>query len=155
MAQNTQDEFKSKQKHLKDCIKDRKISYTWHDSKVSFLEAVFARGDRRLGKVLEKAHEKGCKFDGWGEFFDYEKWMEAFVESGVNPEFYAFRQRSFEEVLPWDFIDAGISKDFLISEAKKAELVLTTPFCPENCSNCGILEFKKGWKCNGKNSVSI
>ncbi|AFA48786.1 TIGR03960 family B12-binding radical SAM protein [Acetobacterium woodii] len=149
MGQNSQELFKDKQRHLKMSIKDRKISYSWHDSGVSFLEAVFARGDRRLCEVLEIAHKKGCRFDGWGEFFDFGKWMEAFSEAGVDPDFYALRKRSYTEILPWDFIDTGVTKKYLIAEALKAESALTTPFCPENCSNCGIMEFKKGWKCNG------
>ncbi|WP_286947762.1 TIGR03960 family B12-binding radical SAM protein [Acetobacterium sp. UBA5834] len=149
MGQNTREEFKQKQRHLKASIKDRKISYSWHDSGVSFLEAVFARGDRRLGSVLEIAHQKGCRFDGWGECFDLQKWMDAFDEAGVDPDFYALRNRDYEEILPWDFINTGITKDFLQTEAKKAETALTTPFCPDTCSNCGIMEFKKGWKCNG------
>lgn len=149
MGQNTREEFQDKQRHLKNSIKERKISYSWHDSGVSFLEAVFARGDRRLGLALEKAHEKGCRFDGWGEYFDLEKWNEAFTEAGVDPEFYALRDRDFDEILPWDFIDTGVTKKFLKAEALKAEAAVTTPFCPESCSNCGIMEFKKGWKCNG------
>lgn len=149
VGQNTQEEFKNKQRHLKGSIKDRKISYSWHDSGTSFLEAVFARGDRRLGIVLEKAHEKGCRFDGWGEYFDLEKWTESFAEAGIDPDFYALRTRNYDEILPWDFIDTGVTKKFLKAEALKAAEALTTPFCPENCSNCGIMEFKKGWKCNG------
>jgi len=148
MGQNTQTEFRSKQQQLKAAIKDRKISYSWHDSGVSYLEAVFARGDRRLGKVLKKANEKGCRFDGWGEHFKLEKWTEAFVETGIDPDFYALRSREFDEILPWDFIDTGVKKEFLKAEAQKAQEALTTPYCPENCSNCGIMEFKKGWKCH-------
>jgi len=75
--------------------------------------------------------------------------MDAFDEAGVDPDFYALRNRDYEEILPWDFINTGITKDFLQTEAKKAETALTTPFCPDTCSNCGIIEFKKGWKCNG------
>ena len=149
MGQNTPEEFKNKQRHLKASIKERKISYSWHDSGVSYLEAVFARGDRRLGLVLEKAHQKGCRFDGWGEYFDLQKWTEAFAEAGIDPDFYALRNRDYEEILPWDFIDTGVTKKFLIAEAQKAEAAVTTPFCPEYCSNCGMMEFKKGWKCNG------
>ncbi|MDI3535539.1 MAG: hypothetical protein PWP30_21 [Eubacteriaceae bacterium] len=148
VGQNTQDEFREKQKHLKNTIKDRKISYNWHDSQVSFLEAVFARGDRRLGKVLKLAHEKGCKFDGWHEHFNYDKWMAAFEEAGIDPDFYAIRLRSFDEKLPWDFIDTGVSKEFLISEFQQAQNALKTPYCREECSDCGILDFKKGWKCH-------
>lgn len=149
MGQNSPEEFKNKQRHLKASIKERKISYSWHDSGVSYLEAVFARGDRRLGLVLEKAHQIGCRFDGWGEYFDLQKWSEAFESAGIDPDFYALRNRDFDEILPWDFIDTGVTKEFLKAEAQKAEAALTTPFCPENCSNCGMLEFKKGWKCNG------
>lgn len=149
MGQNTRQEFKDKQKHLKSKIKDRNISYSWHDSGVSYLEAVFARGDRRLGAVLTKAHEKGCRFDGWGEYFNFEKWMEAFAEAGIDPDFYALRNREYIEILPWDFIDTGVTKAFLIVENLKSLQVLTTPFCREKCSNCGIMEFKEGWRCNG------
>lgn len=149
MGQNSPEEFKNKQRHLKASIKERKISYSWQDSGVSYLEAVFARGDRRLGLVLEKAHQLGCRFDGWGEYFDLQKWSEAFESVGIDPDFYALRNRDFDEILPWDFIDTGVTKEFLKAEAEKAEAALTTPFCPENCSNCGMMEFKKGWKCNG------
>lgn len=149
MGQNTPEEFKNKQRHLKASIKERKISYSWHDSGVSFLEAVFARGDRRLGLVLEKAHQKGCRFDGWGEYFDLQKWTEAFEEAGIDPNFYALRNRDYDEILPWDFIDIGVTKQFLKDEALKAQAAVTTPFCPESCSNCGMMEFKKGWQCNG------
>lgn len=149
MGQNSPEEFKNKQRHLKASIKERKISYSWQDSGVSYLEAVFARGDRRLGLVLEKAHQLGCRFDGWGEYFDLQKWSEAFESAGIDPDFYALRNRDFDEILPWDFIDTGVTKEFLKAEAEKAEAALTTPFCPENCSNCGMMEFKKGWKCNG------
>ncbi|KNZ40960.1 TIGR03960 family B12-binding radical SAM protein [Acetobacterium bakii] len=148
MGQNTRQEFKDKQNHLKSKIKDRKISYSWHDSGVSYMEAVFARGDRRLGPVLLKAHEMGCRFDGWGEYFSLEKWMEAFAEVGVDPDFYALRNREYDEILPWDFIDIGVKKDYLIAENNKSREVITTPFCREHCSNCGIMEFKEGWKCN-------
>jgi len=149
MGQNSPEEFKNKQRHLKASIKERKISYSWQDSGVSYLEAVFSRGDRRLGLVLEKAHQIGCRFDGWGEYFDLQKWSEAFESVGIDPDFYALRNRDFDEILPWDFIDTGVTKEFLKAEAQKAEAALTTPFCPENCSNCGMMEFKKGWKCNG------
>ncbi|HEY5557989.1 TIGR03960 family B12-binding radical SAM protein [Acetobacterium sp.] len=155
MGQNTQQEFKDKQNHLKSKIKDRKISFSYHDSSVSYLEAVFARGDRRLGAVLLKAHEKGCRFDGWGEYFDFEKWMEAFTEADIDPDFYALRTRDYDEILPWEFIDTGVRKDYLIAEHKKSLEALTTPFCREHCSNCGIMEFKEGWKCNDQNTVSV
>ena len=113
------DELREKQIHLKRTIRDRKINYNWHDNKTSFLEAVFSRGDRRLGKVLLKAWEKGCKFDGWNEHFNFNKWLEAFQEVQVDPAFYAYRQRKYDEILPWDFIDIGVTK-VLIREHKNA-----------------------------------
>ncbi|MGL4607805.1 MAG: TIGR03960 family B12-binding radical SAM protein [Eubacteriaceae bacterium] len=151
MGQNTKDDFLAKQKYLKSQIKDKKISYSWHDSGVSFLEAVFARGDRRLGKVLEIAHKKGCRFDGWNEHFSYEKWMESFEEAEINPDFYATRERDYSEILPWDFIDPGVKKSFLINENEKSKEEILTPYCKEKCSNCGILEFSEGWQCHEKN----
>ena len=104
---------------------------------------MFARGDRRLGKVLLKAHEKGIKFDGWSDQFSMEKWNEAFSECGIEQSFYT-RERSFDEILPWDMIDVGVTKEFLISEAKKAKDAITTPNCREKCSNCGAACFKGG-----------
>ena len=127
-----------KQQNLKHSITKRQIVYNWHESKVSFLEAVFARGDRRLGKVLLKAHEMGCKFDGWDDTFDFERWMNVFKECGVDPEFYAYRKREFDEVLPWSHIDVGVSEKFLISERKKAEQGITTPDCRKGCTGCGV-----------------
>ncbi|MBC7765680.1 MAG: TIGR03960 family B12-binding radical SAM protein, partial [Hyphomonadaceae bacterium] len=104
-AQDSIDTLRDKQKHLKNTIKSKQISYHWHESYLSFLEAIFARGDRRLSQVLKAAHQKGCKFDGWSEFFNYNKWMEAFLECGIDPHFYATRTRPYAEVLPWDHID--------------------------------------------------
>ncbi|MCR1899911.1 TIGR03960 family B12-binding radical SAM protein [Irregularibacter muris] len=145
--QNTMEELKEKQQYLKNIIRDRKISYSWHEPKISFLEAIFARGDRRLGKVLLKAWEKGCKFDGWDEHFKFNSWMEAFEECHIDPSFYAHRKREYEEKLPWDFIDIGVSKSFLIREHKNALKERVTPFCRENCVNCGVENFDGGWTC--------
>ncbi|MPN49615.1 hypothetical protein SDC9_197237 [bioreactor metagenome] len=133
---------------LKSLIKDRKISYNWHDGSLSYLEAVFARGDRRLGRVLLKAHEAGCKFDGWQEHYDHQKWLSVFEEAGVDPDFYALRSRSFDELLPWDFIDIGVTKEFLQKEWEKSTEEALTPYCREGCSNCGVMQFSKGWKCH-------
>jgi hypothetical protein len=113
-------------------------------SQVSCLEGVFARGDRRLSKVIELAHKKGCKFDGWDEFFKYDAWMEAFKEAGLVPEFYSGRKRSFDEVLPWDMMDIGVSKKFLINECEKAYRGETTPNCRQQCSGCGAAGFGGG-----------
>lgn len=142
--QNRISEMERKADMLKKNIKSRKIVYNWHESDVSFLEAVFAKGDRRLGEVLITAVELGCKFDGWSDFFDYEKWMQAFKENGIDPEFYAYRRIGYDEILPWDYADIGVSKEFLISEHKKALMGETTPSCRENCSGCGAATFGGG-----------
>jgi len=136
-AQDTMEVLKEKQKFLKSKIKSKYISYNWHDPELSFLESIFARGDRRTGEVLVKAWEKGCKFDGWGEYFKFDKWMEAFEECGVNPQFYSNRKRDYDEVFPWDHIDIGVSKRFLIKENEKAYQAELTPNCRINCSGCG------------------
>ena len=135
---------KRRQELLKNSIKTRKIDLNYHDSSTSFLEAAFARGDRRLGAVLESAFKKGCKFDSWNECFDLQKWEEAFNESGIDPKFYSERQRSFEEINPWDHIDYAVKKDFLIKENKSAHGEATTPNCREKCSNCGANCYKGG-----------
>lgn len=142
--QDTMDKLKEKQMHLKDSITTKKINYNYHDSSTSFVEAVFARGDRRLCKALLKAHEKGMIFDGWGDFFSLDKWLEVFAECGIDPAFYANRQREFDELLPWDHIDYGVKKAFLIEECKKAYKNETTPNCREKCSNCGAAQWKRG-----------
>ncbi len=141
--QNTMDELHVKQMLLKDNITDRKIKYNYHEAPVSVLEGVFARGDRRLSKVLLKAVERGIRLDGWSEVFDYDKWMSVFAECGIDPFFYT-RERSFEEILPWDMIDVGVKKSFLMDEAKKAEQAAVTPNCREKCAGCGAACFKGG-----------
>ena len=142
--QDTEESLKEKQRTIKESIKTKKITYNYHDSSTSFLEAVFARGDRRLCRVMELALEKGFHFDGWGECFDLDKWLELFRECGISPEFYANRRRSFDEVLPWEHIDYGITKEFLINECKKAYSNQTTFNCREKCSNCGAAKWKGG-----------
>lgn len=142
--QNRMDELIAKQKFLKDRIKTRCISYNWHQSEVSFLEAVFAKGNRRLSEVLITAHGKGCRFDGWDEHFSYEKWMEAFRENGIDPEFFAYRRIPHDEVLPWDHIDIGVNKSFLIKEHERAYDGVTTPDCRTKCAGCGAASFGGG-----------
>ena len=138
---DAQDDIESvvlKQQNLKKNISKKQINYNWHESKVSLLEAVFARGDRRLGKVLLKAHEMGCKFDGWDDTFDFDRWMKVFEECNISPEFYAYRKREFDEVLPWSHIDVGVSTKYLISEREKAEKGILTNDCRKGCTGCGI-----------------
>ena len=140
------DSLMQKQYHLKDLIKKRtrNIKYNYHDVRISLIEAVLARGDRRLGKVIYTAWSKGCKFDGWDEFFSFDKWMEAFSECDLDPKFYANRKRDYSEVLPWDHIAMGISKEFLIEENKKAYEGDLTRNCAVGCSTCGAQVYKTG-----------
>jgi radical SAM family uncharacterized protein len=143
-AQDTMDALSEKQHFLKSNLKDRHLKYSWHDTKTSFLEAVFARGDRRTGKVLAKAWSLGCKFDSWGDLFNYDLWMKAFDECGIDPAFYANRKRSVDEVLPWDHIDIGVSKKFFINEKRKAEKGEVTVNCMKSCAGCGVASFGCG-----------
>jgi len=132
------DALVEKQSYLKSKLKHKNISYNYHDSKTSFLEGVFARGDRRLSDVLIKAFEKGCKFDGWQEHFLYDKWMEALDECGVDPAFYTNRKREYDEILPWDHIEVGVSKKYLMNESEKAREEKLTHDCRLGCTGCGI-----------------
>ena len=137
-------EIERKQKLLVNNVTTKKITLNWHDSKTSVLEGVFARGDRRLCEVIYEAVKMGCKFDGWGEMFDYEKWMKAFENCSIDPDFYNKRKREFDEVLPWSHLDYCVSEKFLQEENLKAHNVVTTPNCRLNCSNCGAACFKGG-----------
>lgn len=143
-GQNTGEMLMDKQKHLKNSITTKKINYNYHDADTSFLEAVFARGDRKLCKVLELACERGFHFDGWSDCFSLENWLELFRECGIDPNFYATRQRSFDELLPWDFLDYGVNKSFLVRECKKAYKNATTPHCRLKCSGCGAAKYGGG-----------
>lgn len=142
--QITMDEMVRRQKLLRDSVTTRKITVNWHESQVSYLEGVFARGDRKLSAVIEKAVEKGCKFDGWDECFDLQKWEEAFNECGINPTFYANRKREYTEILPWEHLDYAVDKEFLIRENMAAHNEKTTPNCREKCSACGASCYGEG-----------
>lgn len=142
--QDTMEQLHEKQKHLVASVHTKKISLSWHDAQTSFLEAVFARGDRRLCRVLEVAQQRGYTLDSWSENFHYEGWMEIFEECGLDPAFYANRRRSFDEVLPWDHLDYCVTKEFLIRENKKAHEAATTPNCRQACAACGASCWKEG-----------
>ena len=135
--QDTFDELIRKQALLKECIADRRIKYAYHDAKVSFIEAVLARGDRRLAPVIAELCDKGIMLDAWDEFFNYDAWIEAFDKCGIDPAFYTSRGFGLDEVLPWDIIDIGVTKAFLRRERDKAYNGETTPSCAEKCSGCG------------------
>lgn len=135
------EEIRRRQRYLRDLIKNKRITYNYHDSQVGFIEAVFAKGDRRLGDVLYRAWQKGCKFDGWSEFFDMDYWLEAFAEAGIDPEFYAYRTIGYDEILPWDHLDCGVRKEYLIREHQKALAAVITPDCRGGkCSACGVCQ---------------
>ena len=142
--QITREEMMRRQQLLKDSIKSKKITFNYHENRTSFLEGVFARGDRKLGAVIESAYKKGCRFDGWDECFNLDAWLEAFDECGVAPEFYANRTRPFDEITPWDHLDYRITKDFLIRENMAAHAEKTTPNCREKCAGCGANSYGKG-----------
>lgn len=137
-AQDTRQSFVEKHNYLSRELRIKGVQFNYHDSPVSYLEAVIARGDRRVADLIQAAWENGCKFDGWSESFNEDGWNKAFELTGIDGEFYACRERSYEEVLPWDVIDPGISKAFLISEDKKAKNEETTPDCRNGCCGCGI-----------------
>ena len=125
-------------------ITTKKITYNYHDSDTSFLEAVFARGDRKLNKAMLLAHERGMHFDGWGDCFSLQRWLDIFEECGIDPAFYANRRRSFDEILPWDHLDYGVTKEFLKRECERAYASKPSPNCRENCMNCGAKKYGGG-----------
>jgi len=143
--QSRMEDVVEKIKAVKYAITSKAVIYNYHESLVSYLEAVIARGDRRICDVIIKAFEKGAKFDGWSEYFNFEIWQEAMLECGVLGEFYAYRERSYDEILPWDFIDIGVNKEYLISENEKAKKVELTQNCKLGCTECGVnVNFKEG-----------
>ena len=152
-AQDTVDTVIGKQEHLKEVLNIKGVTFHWHEPYVSYLEACFARGDRRMGAVLKRAWEKGCILDGWNETFRFNTWMDAFRECGIDPAFYANRERTKEEVLPWDHLDCGVTKAFLWREKEKSERAETTKDCRKGCNGCGL----QRWKgvCSYANAGSI
>lgn len=141
------DEVWQKIDAVKGAIKSRAINYNYHEQKTSFMEAIFARGDRRTCDLLVKAFEKGAKFDGWSEYFNYDIWMEAMKECNIDEDFYVYRDRSYDEILPWDFIDIGVNRKYLGVENEKAKKAELTQNCRKGCTGCGVnVNFKEG-KC--------
>ena len=146
--QNSSEEFHEKARFLKGKIKDqinqKSIRYNWHEAELTRLEGVLARGDRRLCQVLLAAYKNGCLYDSWSESFKYDMWLKAFEDTGVDPDFYTTRVRSTEELLPWDFIDAGVTKSFLKREWERAQAEAVTPNCRQGCSGCGCKSYGGG-----------
>lgn len=145
--QDSIDTLIEKQRYLQKAIKKKQITFNWHEPYVSFMEAVVSRGDRRVCRAIIRAWELGCKFDGWDQYFSFEKWMKAFEDIEVDAEFYALRRREIDEVLPWDHIDTGITKKYLRSEYKKALKEELTRDCRVVCTGCGINLLEEGGVC--------
>ncbi|NOX33351.1 MAG: TIGR03960 family B12-binding radical SAM protein [Deltaproteobacteria bacterium] len=143
-AQDSLATTKEKLQYLKDNLRHRKVNLKWQSPEMSMVEGIWARGDRKLSKLLVKAFEKGCRLDGWADKFDFSLWQKAFEETGIDPLFYTTRKRKAEEVLPWDHIDSGVLPGFLKKEFQKAEEKTITPDCRENdCTGCGVCDFKR------------
>ena len=147
--EDSMESLKEKQAHLLKSIPSKKIRVSYHETPTSLLEGVFARGDRRLSKVIYSALKKGCKFDSWDEHFKFDEWKSAFEENGIDPYFYTLRKRPFEELLPWDHIDFGVSRSFLEKENLKAHKNEVTPHCRIKCSACGANKLNGG-KCDAR-----
>lgn len=141
-AQDTIPQIQEKQEHLKKVLNIKGVNFNWHEPHLSFLEACFARGDRRLGLVMKTAFEKGCYLDSWNDQFHFDIWMDAFRECGLDPAFYANRERTQDEVFPWDHIDSGITKAYLWHEKMKSDLAETTRDCRKGCNGCGMQRWK-------------
>lgn len=136
---------------IKEQLNRKSIKYNWHEADVTVLEGVFARGDRRISKPLLKAYENGCLYDAWSETFDNEKWLSAFEETNTDIDFYTTRERDLDEILPWDFIDIGVTKGFLKREWQNAKAEQVTKNCRMGCSGCGASVFEGGVCFEGKN----
>ncbi len=145
---NTGEEYIMKQRYLRSKFNEqlnrKSIKFNWHEAELSVLEGVLARGDRKISKVIYDAYQAGCLYDSWSEHFRYEKWVEAFEKNGIPMEFYSSREREEDEIFPWDFIDVGVSKDFLLREYKRAIGEKVTPNCRQTCFNCGAKAFGGG-----------
>ena len=152
---NTRDEFLQKAYLVNDEFKQqlnkKSLKYNYHDADTTILEGVLARGDRKVGQVILKAYQKGCIYDAWSEYFDFDKWCETFEEEGIDMDFYTTRERDIDEIFPWDFIDIGVTKDFLIKEWQRAHEETVTSNCRVKCSGCGAAKFKGGVCFENKN----
>ena len=151
----SEQDFVEKAKIVKNEIRSqlnqRSIKYSWHEPDVTILEGFLARGDRRCAEVILSAYQKGAMYDAWSESFHYDIWKEAFKETGIDPDFYTLRERDTEEILPWDFIDAGVSKEFLVREWNRAHKETVTPNCRQKCAGCGVRQYGGGVCYEGKN----
>ena len=125
-------------------LNQKSIKYNWHEADVSVLESVLARGDRKLNKAILRAYERGCIYDAWSEYYKHEVWLSVFDECGIDPDFYTTRPREDDEVFPWDFLDCGVTRDFLLREWHKAQEETVTLNCKQQCNGCGAAKYHTG-----------
>ena len=147
--QNTMEEYIRKVNLLRDSIKAKNVVYNWHDPQTSFIEACLSRGDRRMGAVIEKVWQEGGRLEAWSDYFSFERWMRAFESSGIDPSFYAHREREENEVMPWDCVDVGVSRKHLWHEREMCYASKLSPDCRKACSGCGAAALLEGGRCDG------
>ena len=147
--QVTMDEYIRKVHLLRDSIKAKNVVYNWHDPQTSYIEATLSRGDRRMGRVIENVWRSGGRLEAWSDYFSFERWMKAFDDAGVDPTFYAHRERDKDEVMPWDIVDVGVRRAHLWHEREQAYKSELSPDCRKHCSACGAAKLLKGGKCDG------
>jgi radical SAM superfamily enzyme YgiQ (UPF0313 family) len=129
---------------VKEMLNQKSIRYIWHEADVTLLEGIFARGDRRISKVILEAYKNGALYDAWSEYWNYDRWLNAFEATGIDMDFYTVRERDLDEIFPWDFIDIGVTKDFLKKEWQTAHEEQVTPNCKMQCSGCGAGRYQVG-----------
>lgn len=144
VAQATVEEFMEKQKYVKTNMTKKQVKFNYHEPELSSMEGVLARGDRKVARLIVRAWELGAKFDGWSDMFKYDSWIQAFKDTGLSKEFYANRERSYDEILPWDHISIGVSKKFFINEMERAKAETVTLNCREKCAGCGAMAYGGG-----------
>ena len=147
--QVTMDEYIRKVHLLRDSIKAKNVVYNWHDPQTSYIEATLSRGDRRMGRVIENVWRSGGRLEAWSDYFSFDRWMKAFDDAGVDPTFYAHRERDKDEVMPWDIVDVGVRRAHLWHEREQAYKSELSPDCRKQCSACGAAKLLKGGKCDG------
>ena len=147
--QNTMDEYIAKVNLLRENIKAKNVVFNWHDPQTSYIEATLSRGDRRMGKVIENVWRSGGRLEAWTDYFSFDRWMQAFDNAGVDPTFYAHRERCKDEVMPWDVVDVGVRKEHLWHEKEQCYRSELSPDCRKQCSACGAAKLLKGGRCDG------
>ena len=148
-AQNTMDEYIRKVNLLREAIKAKNVVYNWHDPQTSYIEATLSRGDRRMGRVIENVWRAGGRLEAWGDYFSFDRWMKAFDDAGVDPSFYAHRERDKDEIMPWSLVDVGVRKEHLWHEKEQCYKSELSPDCRKQCSACGATKLLKGGRCDG------